>query len=84
MNWIDLFIDSRTVGAYDKPTFTESEVAKFKDFNKLDEFIYQKEGLEKFLNINRLKISKIFESFIKPTNSQTQHFGNEFKIAQEE
>jgi hypothetical protein len=48
MSWIDLFIDSRTVGAYDKPTFTESEVAKFKDFNKLDEFIYQKEGLEKF------------------------------------
>jgi len=42
MSWIDLFIDSRTVGAYDKPTFTESEVAKFKDFNKLDEFIYQK------------------------------------------
>ena len=44
MSWIDLYIDSRTVGAYEKPTFTESEVAKFKDFNKLDEFIYQKEG----------------------------------------
>lgn len=46
MNWIDLYIDSRTVGAYEKPTFTESEVTKFKDFNKLDEFIYQKEGFE--------------------------------------
>ena len=31
----------RTVGSYEKPTFTESEVAKFKAFNGLDEFLYQ-------------------------------------------
>ena len=31
----------RTVGSYEKPTFTESEVAKFQSFNALDEFLYK-------------------------------------------
>ena len=29
------------MGSYEKPTFTESEVEKFKAFNGLDEFLYQ-------------------------------------------
>lgn len=41
MNWFDLYIDSRTVGSYEKPTFTDKEVEKFKAFNGLDEYLYQ-------------------------------------------
>jgi len=41
MSWIDLYIDSRTVGSYEKPTFTEAERAKFSSFNGLDEFLYK-------------------------------------------
>lgn len=42
MNWYDLYIDSRTVGSYEKPTFTTAEVEKFAEFNKLDQFLYKK------------------------------------------
>ena len=31
----------RTVGSYEKPTFTDKEVEKFKAFNGLDEYLYQ-------------------------------------------
>ena len=41
MDWYDLYIDSRTVGSYEKPTFTDKEKAKFAKFNKLDEELYQ-------------------------------------------
>lgn len=41
MDWYDLYIDSRTVGSYEKPTFTDREKAKFEKFNKLDEELYQ-------------------------------------------
>jgi len=41
MDWYDLYIDSRTVGSYEKPTFTDKEKEKFSKFNRLDEDLYQ-------------------------------------------
>ena len=31
----------RTVGSYEKPTFSDEEKKKFSDFNRLDEDLYQ-------------------------------------------
>merc|ERR1711990_1237559 len=41
MDWYDLYIDARTVGSYEKPTFSEDEKEKFSKFNQLDEDLYK-------------------------------------------
>ena len=34
-------LNFRTVGSYEKPTFSDEEKKKFSDFNRLDEDLYQ-------------------------------------------
>ena len=38
---IVLIFNFRTVGSYEKPTFSDEEKKKFSDFNRLDEDLYQ-------------------------------------------